>query len=95
MSISITTPATETLDLARSVLSGLDRPAEIQDVTIEVGPDHQGEMALWFALKIKKNTKDSPRLVRSIGEFTRQLQAKVFESGIGLFPYISVEEAGG
>jgi hypothetical protein len=93
MESSVSMTASQVLDQANAVVASLNLPPEIEAVVVGIGPDHEGDMALWFTLKVKQSTKDTTQAVRSIRDFAQKLQEKIFESGIGLFPYTSVEQA--
>jgi hypothetical protein len=78
---------------AKRAVAQLLLPPEVESLTVSVGADAAGEPSLWLQLHVKKEVQPNAEEVQRLTKFARDAQSAVFDAGITLFPYTSLEQA--
>jgi hypothetical protein len=81
------------LSKAQEVLDAIPLIPEVEKLSVKVGPDSYGESALWLQIHVRADISGTPDQIERLTEFGREVQAKIFDKGITLFPYTSMEQA--
>jgi hypothetical protein len=91
METTVEMTGAQVLEEAEKIVAGLNKPDEVQRVAVSIGPDHRGEMSLWFRLLLKPSLAETPQVVDSLRSYSYLLTDKVFENKLPFFPYTSLE----
>ena len=85
--------AAEQLEKARTIIAEVSLPVEVAKIDLDTGTDFAGEPALWVFVHIQQDVRLDRQQVKKLTQFTRELQAKIIDAGLTLFPYTSLEQA--
>lgn len=91
-SLSQATPEAQK-DQAQNILRRLQLPPEISDIDVRLGTDTSGEPALWLVFHVRPGIETGKSEVEKLTRFTYEVQSKIFDDGILLFPYTVLEQA--
>lgn len=81
------------LDKAREIVSGIQLLPEVASIELKMGPDHYGTLSLWILLLVRSDVDADRNTVKRLTDFGREVQARVIDGGVTLFPYTSLKEA--
>lgn len=81
------------LDKAREIVSQIQLPPEVTRIELKTGPDHYGTPSLWVSLFVTPGLEADRNTVKRLTDFGREVQARVIDGGVSLFPYTSLKEA--
>ncbi len=81
------------LDRAREIVSGIQLPPEVSGIDLKTGPDHYGTPSLWLSLLVRSGIEADRNTVKRLTDFGREVQSRVIDGGVTLFPYTSLKEA--
>jgi hypothetical protein len=79
-------------DRAREIVATLSLPDEILSVDVTLGKDLYADDALWLNFHVKPKVKPDRLTIKRLTRFTQDVQSKIIEAGVSLFPFTQLEQ---
>jgi hypothetical protein len=77
---------------AEEILKAIPLIPEVERLSVKVGPDSYGESALWLQIHVRADVSGTPDQIKRLTDFGREVQSKIFDNGVTLYPYTSLEQ---
>ena len=90
---SVDTKVEADLERARQIVAMIPLPAEVVDIVLRKGRDWYGEAALWADIHVRNGIEPDRDTVKRLTDFSSDVQARLIEGGVTVFPYTNLEQA--
>lgn len=80
-------------EAAKSILSEMTLPSEIESIEIRSGLDSTGDPALWVILWVSKQFEFDADKAKLLNRAAEEVQIKLLEGNFSRFPYTTLDQA--